>query len=71
MSRTQQLAAAKASGKQVAMLCAIAKRAGLSQGKLLEWLEYESGLHLQLTNIEELGATFVTQVKERLEKLCG
>lgn len=70
-SETQRYANRKATGRQVAMLIAIAMSKGIrgSSGRLLEWLEYESGLGLQLANIDDLPQSMVDQVKKKLEAL--
>ena len=69
MTRAQQLAAKKASSKQIAMLYAIAARAGLrGERALLEFIEYEAKLGLELASMEDLPGTLVDVIKRRLEQ---
>lgn len=59
-----------ASGKQIDMLLAIAYRKGIQgEGKLLEWIEYESGLSLQLKDLSEMRSVVVSDIKQRLEEI--
>lgn len=68
MTQTQAHAHKKASSKQVAMLFAIARSSGLTnEMKILEYLEFDSGLGLELDSLDDLPATLVDQVKYRLE----
>jgi hypothetical protein len=60
----------KASGKQIAMLQAIAIRKGiLGSLALLEWLEFESNLEIKLDRLENLDSDLVSMVKLKLETL--
>lgn len=60
----------KASGKQIAMLQAIAIRKGIRGPlALLEWLEFESHLDIALTRLDDLDGELVTMVKLKLETL--
>lgn len=59
-----------ASGKQVAMLLAIAANKGIrGESKLLEWIEYESGLSLQLKSLDDMRSVVVSDIKQRLEEI--
>lgn len=59
-----------ASGKQVAMLLAIAANKGIrGEDKLLEWIEYESGLSLQLKRLDDMCSVVVASIKQRLEEI--
>ncbi len=59
-----------ASGKQIAMLQAIASRKGIyTEEKLLEWIEYESGLSLQLKKLDDMRSVVVSAIKQRLEEI--
>lgn len=59
-----------ASGKQIAMLLAIAARKGIrGEDKLLEWIEYESGLSLQLKCLDDMRSVVVSDIKQRLEEI--
>jgi hypothetical protein len=59
-----------ASGKQIAMLLAIASSKGIhGEAKLLEWIEYESGLSLQLKALDDMRSVVVSHIKQRLEEI--
>lgn len=59
-----------ASSKQVAMLLAIAAGKGIrGEEKLLEWIEYESGLSLQLKRLDDMRSVVVSDIKQRLEEI--
>lgn len=59
-----------ASGKQVAMLLGIAASKGIrGEEKLLEWIEYESGLSLQLKHLDDMRSVVVSDIKKRLEEI--
>lgn len=61
---------APATANQVAMVWAIAKSRGIANyTALFEWLEYESGLKIQIKRLEELRSRHISRLREKLEKM--
>lgn len=57
----------KASDKQISMLVAVAHRKGLDRLAFLEWLEYDSGLEIQVSKLDDIHMMDVSSIKDALE----
>lgn len=64
---TQRMAVALITSKQVGLVFAIAREAGIqSEQDILEWIEFDSGLDLQLFKVEEIQASVLDTILKRL-----
>lgn len=59
----------KASSKQIAMLVAIAHGKGLDQMSFLEWLEFDSGLEIEVARLDDIRMMDVSDIKSALESM--
>lgn len=69
MSTNMRLASEKVTGPQVNLLLAVGIVHGLtSELELLEWLEYQSGLNLEVTRLEDIPKCKVDSILYQLRK---
>ncbi len=68
-SKVKQTPKAKVTGPQVNLLLARAKDKGFNERAFLEWLEYDSGLQIQVARPEQIEAWVVDPILLRLSHL--
>jgi len=69
MSRATDFVKQPANGRQLNLIFALAMQAGIKGWpKILEWLEYDSGLQLQYSKPEEIHAVNVDRIVRKLQE---
>ncbi len=58
----------KANGRQVNMLLAKARMHGMNEKQFMEWLEYDSGLDIQVLSLEDIPAPEVSRIDAKLDR---